>query len=55
MGALAAGVMMTACSPEKFDGADPNGIPSVSGVDIPHLDYQRQHLLYTAGGGIPES
>ncbi len=34
MGALAAGVMMTACSPEKFDGADPNGIPSVSGVDF---------------------
>ena len=29
-----AGVMMTACSPEKFDGADPNGIPSVSGVDF---------------------
>ena len=25
---------MTACSPEKFDGADPNGIPSVSGVDF---------------------
>lgn len=29
-----AGAMMTACSPEKFDGADPNGIPSVSGVDF---------------------
>ncbi len=23
-----------ACSPESFDGADPNGIPSVSGVDF---------------------
>ena len=34
MGALAAGVMMTACSPDSFDGADPNGIPSVSGVDF---------------------
>ena len=34
IGALFAGVMMTACSPEKFDGADPNGIPSVSGVDF---------------------
>ena len=34
IGALFAGAMMTACSPEKFDGADPNGIPSVSGVDF---------------------
>ena len=34
IGALMAGAMMTACSPEKFDGADPNGIPSVSGVDF---------------------
>ena len=29
-----AGVMMTACSPDKFDGADPNGIPSLSGADF---------------------
>ena len=34
IGALMAGVMMTACSPDKFDGADPNGIPTVSGVDF---------------------
>ena len=34
MGALAAGVMMTACSPDKFDGADPNGIPSLNGADF---------------------
>ena len=34
MGALMAGVMMTACSPDKFDGADPNGIPSLSGADF---------------------
>ena len=34
MGALVAGTLMTACSPDKFDGADPNGIPSVSGVDF---------------------
>ena len=26
--------LFTACSPESFDGADPNGIPSVSGVDF---------------------
>ena len=24
----------TACSPEEFDGADPNGLPTVSGVDF---------------------
>ena len=24
----------TACSPEKFDAPDQNGIPSISGVDI---------------------
>ena len=29
-----AGVMMTACSPDKFDGADPNGIPSLNGADF---------------------
>ncbi len=34
MGALAVGVMMTACSPDKFDGADPNGIPSLNGADF---------------------
>ncbi len=34
MGALVAGTLMTACSPDSFDGADPNGIPSVSGVDF---------------------
>ena len=34
MGVLVAGAMMTACSPDKFDGADPNGIPTVSGVDF---------------------
>jgi len=34
MGALLAGVMVTACSPDSFDGADPNGIPTVEGVDF---------------------
>lgn len=34
MGALVAGAMMTACSPDKFDGADPNGIPSLNGADF---------------------
>ena len=26
--------LLTACSPDEFSGADPNGIPSVSGVDF---------------------
>ena len=34
IGALMAGVMMTACSPEEFSGADPNGLPTVSGTDF---------------------
>ena len=46
MGALAAGVMMTACSPEKFDGADPNGIPSVSGVDFSiNVDQETNQMI----------
>jgi len=27
-------LLFTACSPEEFEGADPNGIPTVSGVDF---------------------
>ena len=34
IGVLFAGLTMTACSPEEFDGADPNGLPTVSGVDF---------------------
>ena len=34
MGVLVAGAMMTACSPDSFDGADPNGIPTMDGVDF---------------------
>ena len=30
---LAAGLALTACSPDKFDGADENGLPNISGVD----------------------
>ena len=29
-----AGMALTACSPDSFDGADPNGIPTVSGTDF---------------------
>ena len=30
----AAALLMTACSPESFNGADPNGIPTMEGVDF---------------------
>ncbi len=33
-GALFAGLTMTACSPESFDGPDQAGLPTVSGVDF---------------------
>ena len=33
LGVLFAGLTMTACSPDEFEGADPNGIPTVSGID----------------------
>ena len=48
IGALMAGVMMTACSPDKFDGADPNGIPSVSGVDFQiSVDQETNQMIAT--------
>ena len=34
MGILMAGLTVTACQPDKFDGADPNGIPTIEGVDF---------------------
>ncbi|MCR5712844.1 MAG: hypothetical protein K6G46_10430 [Prevotella sp.] len=33
-GVLLAGLTMTACSPEEFEGADINGVPTVSGTDF---------------------
>ena len=54
IGVLFAGAMMTACSPETFDGADPNGIPSVSGVDFNiSVDQETNQMLatYTAAPG----
>ena len=43
-----AGVMMTACSPDKFEGADPNGIPSVSGVDFQiSVDQETNQMIAT--------
>ena len=34
IGVLFAGLMLNACSPDSFEGADPNGIPTVSGLDF---------------------
>lgn len=34
LGALLTGLAITACTPESFDGADPQGLPTVSGVDF---------------------
>ncbi len=48
IGVLLAGTMMTACSPESFDGADPNGIPSVSGVDFSiSVDQETNQMIAT--------
>jgi hypothetical protein len=33
-GALFAGLTMTACSPEKFDGPDQAGVPTSNGADF---------------------
>ena len=49
-----AGVMMTACSPDSFEGADPNGIPSVSGVDFQiSVDQETNQMIatYTPAAG----
>ena len=34
LGLVLAGITMTACTPDKFDGADELGIPTVSGQDF---------------------
>lgn len=48
MGVLVAGTMFTACSPDKFDGADPNGIPTVSGVDFNiSVDQETNQMIAT--------
>ena len=48
IGALFAGLAMTACSPDEFSGADPNGIPSVSGVDFNiSIDQETNQMIAT--------
>ena len=44
----AAALLMTACSPDEFSGADPNGIPSVSGVDFNiSVDQETNQMIAT--------
>ena len=33
-GVLMAGLTFTACSPDEFEGADPNGLPTMDGIDF---------------------
>ena len=54
LGVLFAGLTMTACSPEEFEGADPNGIPTVSGVDYQiAVDQETNQMVasYTPAAG----
>ena len=49
-GVVCCGVAMAliACSPESFDGADPNGIPTVSGVDFSiSVDQETNQMVAT--------
>ena len=40
--------LFTACSPDEFSGADPNGIPSVSGVDFNiSVDQETNQMIAT--------
>ena len=44
----AAALLMTACSPDEFSGADLNGIPSVSGVDFNiSVDQETNQMIAT--------
>jgi hypothetical protein len=48
IGALFAGLAMTACSPEDFSGADPNGVPTVSGTDFQMtVDQETNQMIAT--------
>ena len=44
----AAALLMTACSPESFNGADPNGIPTMEGVDFNlSVDQETNQMIAT--------
>ncbi len=48
IGVLFAGFAMTACSPDSFDGADPNGKPTLSGADFQmSVDQETNQMVAT--------
>ena len=48
IGVLFAGLTMTACSPDTFDGADPNKIPTMDGVDFRmDVDQETNQMIAT--------
>ena len=48
LGILLAGMTLAACSPESFEGADPNGIPSMDGVDFQMtVDQETNQMIAT--------
>jgi hypothetical protein len=51
IGVLFAGLAMTACSPDEFSGADPNGLPTISGVDFQlNVDQETNQMESTPFG-----
>jgi hypothetical protein len=45
--------LMAACSPEKFDGADPNGIPSLEGVNpVVTVDQTINQVTFSVPGDM---
>jgi len=43
---MATALTMTACSPEKFDGADINGLPTISGTDFQiNVDQETNQMI----------
>ena len=54
IGVLFAGLTMTACTPDEFEGANPNGIPTVSGIDYQiSVDQETNQMVasYTPAAG----
>ena len=54
IGFLFAGLAMTACSPEEFDGADPNGLPTAGSADFQMtVDQETNQMVatYTPAAG----
>ena len=52
IGALLAGVMVTACSPDSFDGADEMGVPSVSDKDFDMTVDQETNQVQVSFAGV---